>query len=84
MMWGMVFVKFIIFCAHALRSVAVIKIYNEPTDLSCFEYDTENSQIYQGLGRWKPDFKKAGKICDPVTKIRGIGTVVWTLSTTYF
>ena len=47
MMWGMVFVKFIIFCAHALRSVAVIKIYNEPTKLACFEYDAENSKIYQ-------------------------------------
>ena len=48
MMWGMVFIKFMIFCAHALRSAAVIKIYNEPTDLACFQYDAESNKIIQG------------------------------------
>ena len=53
MMWGMVFIKFTIFCAHALRSAAVIKIYNEPTDLACFQYDAETKKIHQGP--WNQD-----------------------------
>jgi len=50
MMWGMVLVKFIIFTAHGIRSVAVIKSNNEKTDLSCFENEqgVQRTAIHQG------------------------------------
>ena len=37
MLWSMVFVKFIIFTAHGIRSVAVVKANSETVKLSCFE-----------------------------------------------
>ena len=54
MMWGMVLVKFIIFTAHGIRSVAVIKSNNEKTDLSCFENEegVQHASIHQGPWTW--------------------------------
>lgn len=37
MLWSMVFVKFIIFTAHGIRSVAVVKANSETVKLTCFE-----------------------------------------------
>ena len=50
MMWGMVLVKFIIFTAHGIRSVAVIKSNNEKVVLSCFENEQglQRATIHQG------------------------------------
>ena len=47
MMWGIVAVKFIIFCAFSLRSVAVYRTYNEKTELPCFEHQEGGNKIYQ-------------------------------------
>jgi len=48
MMWGMVAVKFIIFCAHGLRSFAVIRTNNVDTNLACYEHEEGQDKIYQG------------------------------------
>ena len=47
MMWGIVVVKFIIFCAYSLRSIAVYKTYNDRTQLACFEHQEGEGKIYQ-------------------------------------
>jgi len=45
-MWSMVLVKFIIFLAHGIRSIAVIKANSQTVPLSC--YEQKGNKIYQG------------------------------------
>ena len=45
-MWSMVLVKFIIFLAHGIRSIAVIKANSQTVPLSC--YEKNGNKIYQG------------------------------------
>jgi len=47
-MWSMVLVKFIIFLAHGIRSIAVIKANSQKIPLSCYEHEKGSNQIYQG------------------------------------